>query len=378
MDQVVSTPPPRRPRVPMFSLSLGLGVLVLVIAGTSFLVTSRRASITPSSFIALEQEAFGSLTANLPDGGKGTGLGANTEAARVASSDLTAVPEGFTSYLPLRYSFSESLVLNDSLRTVYRDHPVTLPSVNPSLGFAENRGWKTESLRLRTADDTYEMTIDQSNVWFFTIAKVRSFMTQSTLPVKQLEQAVSRSDAEVLTAAQKVLTEWGISTDGFREPTITQDFFETTPFYKTVVWGIVLDGIPVVQSDGTPSGISVTLATTDLSLEALSLIKRPDSVTQKSEYPLASVSDVTSLIPGGGYAQSPAAEQVKTVALGQPEQVLMSEIRTEGQLYVPALRFPVTNPDASTGKYLVVPVSEDLVRTRLQPVEATPLDTVRF
>jgi hypothetical protein len=176
--------------------------------------------------------------------------------------------------------------------------------------------------------------------------------------------------ASVLRIASSFLTSHGISTAAYGTPTTVA---------TQVVYPLLINGMPVVQQDGSPMGMTLSVDLNESTVTSLYGLTTLD-FTSSAYDAVTDFSVIQKIAEQGGLYGSygtkavtgtPETTTTVTLELGTPDRVLMSSyLYSSGrqlELYVPALRFPITNSPEAYLKYVVVPLAKDL------PTDTVPI-----
>jgi hypothetical protein len=206
-------------------------------------------------------------------------------------------------------------------------------------------------------------------------------------PVKESELP---TDEEAIVIAGQFLATYGVSLEAYGKPMVNNRWrvqydlasaSEKIGYYipeqVQVVYPLVLEGNEVLDEDGQPSGLSVMIDAR--SKRVVSIYDLTTKQFEKSQY--AGVIDSKRLIERaeqGGFRNypyyDPNASRVE-LQLDTPTQELVKiwystdNYRTNNELYVPALVFPIKNWEKSGywRQSVIVPLVKDILDSDQQP-----------
>lgn len=193
------------------------------------------------------------------------------------------------------------------------------------------------------------------------------------------------SDEEALAKAAQFLSQYGISTQGYGEPQVRNEWRrlydlarDKTSFYipedSQVIYPLLVEGQPVSDANGYPQGLSVSVSSRFDRVTGMSGYRINDF--ESSAYELESdFARILKIAERGGqypiYYFSDQKPETVEVELGTPTQSLMSHWHYDeasGQsyeLFVPALVFPITKTPANDQYFyqqsVVVPLVKDIL-----------------
>ncbi|MBI4435033.1 hypothetical protein HY630_00005 [Candidatus Uhrbacteria bacterium] len=189
------------------------------------------------------------------------------------------------------------------------------------------------------------------------------------------------SDEVLINKADQFIRDYGVDTSGFGAPLVDRSYFDLdnwVPESVSVTYPYIINGQSVWSTGGQPSGMSVTVNIRSGEVDGLWTIG--PSTLEASTYTL--VTDPTTILEaasrGSLWDYVPENPTVTyTFLLGEPELVLAEHYQyatdgTTSTLYVPALKFPITqeDPDAPYHQrsWVVVPLVQDILdETAPQP-----------
>lgn len=189
------------------------------------------------------------------------------------------------------------------------------------------------------------------------------------------------SDEAIIAAADRFLSDYGISRDGFGTPEVRHEWklqyanaspedFRPIPDSIPVVYAAVLDGLTLHDESGSTTGIVVNVNLRHMRVD--NVWGLTSNVFERSYYDAET--DAARLIAAaqngglfGGWSD-PSAKVVE-IELGAPETVLTRTWKynadgTSVELLVPSLRFPVLNPppeDPWFRRAVIVPLAKELL-----------------
>jgi len=172
-------------------------------------------------------------------------------------------------------------------------------------------------------------------------------------------------DASLITTASAFLKKYGISTDIYGTPMVDKRQFAMvhqadpsmsslvpawSPEQVSIIYPLILGGKEVYDESGAPYGLYVNINVRENKVSGVNNLT--SQLYDSSAYALETdVQKVLSYVTGSANDIYPGQNvQTKNIRLGTPTQVLMKyysySVNGAGQeLYVPALRFPVTSQD---------------------------------
>lgn len=180
-------------------------------------------------------------------------------------------------------------------------------------------------------------------------------------------------DVKALESTGSVPSSQPIATNAPVNSASSGDSAVTRPIYQNtaaqVVYPLMINGLPAVQQNGDPVGLTLTVDTANKTVTSLYGLNTLD-YTSSAYTAVTDFSAVKKIAEQGGiyanYALSTNSTPIK-VNLDTPDRVLMNVYlyadNHSRELYVPALRFPLVNPPDTYTKYVVVPLVNDLVMT---------------
>lgn len=211
----------------------------------------------------------------------------------------------------------------------------------------------------------------------------------------RLQEKDMISDSRAITIANDFLEKIGVDTTNFGEPMMQNDWRlqhekmdSSADFYfpdqLSITYPYIIDGMPVYDEWGNPSGMSVNI---DVRLRAaIGMWGLRTMQTEEERIEITdNMQDIIDLARTGGmraYIQPEA--KLLQATLGTPRMVYTSyyqwdEDRQIGyETYVPALYFPITSmPEESyeVRKAVVVPIGKDIIEERKpMPMPVEPLE----
>jgi hypothetical protein len=396
-----------------------IGVLaVLLIVPFGFYAASR----TPDTPVfamtqdirTLQGQAFGTL--NAQDAGKGGG-GADmaTDQSKMAASspygagDMMGssmmVPEGPVTVFTYVYK-GEPSELTETEGAVYRRMPgenssgqvaSQLKKFNFGLvnlgAFADMRVRSFELVEDKPYGYSISASFDEGIISINPNYTQWPSLNGKEMPA-QLPGSAIPSDEEVIAMASRFLDDHNISLANYSEPVvqtyapmgITETRMQYAPEQITVTYPLKINGASVYENGEQPHGLQVSVSVRDK--RVMSVYGLSSQTYTSSSYTLSTDADkILSIANRGGVnvwvPEASSGIQIKKVEaeLGTPEKILMHTYTyTDGEskeLFVPALRFPVTKaPDGELyyPKSIVIPLVPELL-TQEQIV--MPMDAVR-
>ncbi len=204
----------------------------------------------------------------------------------------------------------------------------------------------------------------------------------------RLKPADFPADEEIISLANKFLKDYGISTQNYGQPQVTnywrRELAMATdpsqvyiPDVVTVVYPLILNGQPVFDEGGSPSGLVVNV---NIRVKKASGIQElAVQKYQSSAYAAETdVSRILKLAENGGFrpiyyaSAEDAGAKTEDVELGTPTKSLVRiwqyKNGSSAEVYVPALVFPVISApkNTSAGSYfyktnIVVPLAKEIL-----------------
>jgi hypothetical protein len=197
------------------------------------------------------------------------------------------------------------------------------------------------------------------------------------------------SDADAIAISDRFLAAHGIDRSAYGAPAVQDQWriiyaatvdkaFAYVPDQIQVNYPLLVDGQTLYDEGGNPSGISVTIGVRDR--QVFGVWGLASNRLERSEYPAETDADtLLKLVKGGGLYSYVPEPGVKTVelTLGEPQMVLMRVWQpnangTSNELYMPALRFPIT--DKPTGDQyfsrdnVIIPLIKEVLDQANRPV----------
>lgn len=365
---------------PWFTTLLGVvfGLLILVPS----LLYLLRDSLPESSLKRLGERAFGDLSASLAAPENAQDERTTQQTAKPSLYPVIADEFPFPEHQQtFEYVYDGELPdLSQVDPTVYRRaDALSLPdSLSQSLtgltlGFIplstfENLNLQGFSIR-EESKTGYTISFDrQFNAVFLSRNDAYWSMLDTLRPVSAQDIP---ADEEVTAIADAFLREHRIDTTGFGSAVVdrsTLDLDSWVPDSLSVTYPVVINGMPVWDLWGQPSGLNVTV---NLRSEEVESLWGPGpSTLEASTYNL--VTDQARILKvarrGGLWEAMPENATVTNVStLGEPDLILTSFEKEDSQgrfyiLYLPALRFPVVEPAADVQRqWVVVPLVQEVL-----------------
>lgn len=358
----------------------------------------------------LDSRAFGSL-AQVPSASPLGGKNAGPEAADVGASTMSsfAAPAGlgggtdsarsmtYPAMMGTQYSYGGgSFTIPESgyayKRTVDESSGAKLVGALRGMNFGVSldsfRDFKVRTIEMAEDRDygyAINLSVPQGTVsinanWEKWYMEKREYtgLTESQIP----------SDEALIAIADRFLSDHRISTDSYGEPVIDGSWRNVpevmtldgrkmpsyVPDTMMITYPLTIEGTPVYESWGIPSGLQVTV---DIREGKVTSVNNLGTLGyERSEYALETdIQKIKNLATTGGtYAiqierASPAG--IKTLVLDTPTLVLMKYYRNSNsrneELLIPAMRFPIRAQEPGSGPtYVMVPVVKDIVDSLVQ------------
>lgn len=375
------------------TIRFSLVVLSLFLVGAACQKASPQSSLGGIHIESAEEGAFGSLIdlAQSPQTSAGGGLTDSSTRSSTATTapaaDVKIAPAPESTYT---YVFNGTPVsLTESTVNVFERNGRIDMVMPDSLG--QQAGLGVMNMSRLSQPSVYNLTLrSDDEIWFVdTVNGMISMYLDTTARVAVADQPTDSTQPTVdtntvISIANAFLADRGIATTAYGQPTVTSSsgvyaagttVDSTTTVTKPemmisptaqVLYPLVLNGLPVVQANGEPMGLTVTVETATGTVTAVYGLNSLDFTS--SAYP--AITDWPTIQKtaeqGGMYRYGVGAPGAKTttVHLGTPDRVLMVSYRYEEnhsrELYVPALRFPLVNPPDAYSKYVVVSIAQDL------------------
>ncbi len=203
----------------------------------------------------------------------------------------------------------------------------------------------------------------------------------------RLGEADMISEEQLVNIARQFVQQHGFDLSSYGDPVVTDDWramlarsedqsYFYYPEQQTVVFPMLIDGLPVYEEYGYPFGLSVSIEVRNKTVANVYNIYVQNY--QASAY--AATQDEANVREaverGGVYAWLSPEARLVDATLGEPTRVFVRMNRWEPQasegydLFVPALSFPVTTMPTDTyenREYVVIPLAEELLDTDNSP-----------
>lgn len=397
-----ATAQPMRMRILAFSAAFAVLTLVVAVPLAKY---NAHPGGTPA-ITTLAAGAFGELGATQAAGGLGGGGDATRSATFGTTEDAKMIAPGepYPSYSSYAYVYDGSLTLPGDVATVYkRNLGLTIPENTKSmlgsmdlgvLDLGAFGGLTPQYITLKQADTNgYSISLDLQ------YGTVYMSINEGYWANHDFSQPLAASDipgdAAVLEIAKNFLTKYDISTDGYGEPIVNdvqlayalrmaESGASYTPDYVSVSWPMLVDGMPVIGTDGSGYGITVTvsLRTGDVTNASIYSSSSIDASEYALETDTTKIMDVVNR--GGLWSWQPTdAQNTYRVTLGEPELVLTTHSNYDSttgrstELFVPALRFVVTqNAGDNQQSAVIVPLVREILDSAAEQPIYHILDTV--
>lgn len=383
------------------TIRISLVVVSLALVGAACQKASPPATLGGIHVQSVEEGAFGSLTdlAQTPQTQAGAGVADSStrSSAMTAPAVDTKIAPGSISTYTYVFNGTPTPLTEATVNVFERNSRIDM--VMPD-SLVQQAGLGVMNMSRLSRPSIYNLTLrSDDEIWYVdTVNGMISMYLDTTVRAAVADQPTDSAQTSVdtnavIAIANRYLADRGISMTAYSQPTVT-----STPNVKAVssasdlkaaaaqpeqliattaqvLYPLVLNGLPVVQANGEPMGLTVTVETATSTVTGLYGLNSLDFTS--SAYP--AITDWSTIQKtaeqGGMYRYGVGAPGAKntTVTLGTPDRVLMVSYRYEEnrsrELYVPALRFPLVNPPDVYSKYVVVSIAKDL------PAE-TPIDVI--
>ncbi|MCR4312300.1 MAG: hypothetical protein NUV56_03375 [Candidatus Uhrbacteria bacterium] len=371
---------------------VGVGVVTLAIIATAstFLPGSEPTATSTRTISMADDAAFGSLSSiaasreltNATSGaGGGSGPSSVSSDSTLDSRSILVEPYPSTRY---EYVYGGTVNLQNTAGLVYRkDASIALPSsitsaiTSTDLGIIDLARIGNATLTYMTmTNDDYTLTVDPASGSMY--LNVTSSDVQAETTPFTINDVPHESD--IVSIAKNFIDNLGVDRAGYGDAmidTAAMAILLSTPDggfaseYLNVTWPLTIDNTPVFNSDGSGRGITVTV---DLrNRKVVSLNMNVVTTVSSSSYALTTdgVAFMDIVKRGGMWGWQPeTADNVITVTLGDPTNVLMSHSRyndSTGQyeeLFVPALSFPIIEASDDSTMYqsaIVIPLVQEIL-----------------
>jgi hypothetical protein len=194
-----------------------------------------------------------------------------------------------------------------------------------------------------------------------------------------LTESEVMSNPDLISTADKFLTDYGVDTTGFGSPVVddrslvyalTQPAdLRYLPEVMSVTYPLMLEGQPAYTSDGSAFGIYVSINMRNKMVTGVSL--NLASSYDKSSYELErDAATILKLASHGGiyYYPMEGATDTIEIELGTPEVILINHYTYNGStsesLFIPALSFPIIKNDDTYPVYsnnVVIPLVKSVI-----------------
>lgn len=337
-----------------------------------------------------------------------TGLGGGGGASgMVTESRIIGMPAPDIKNYNFKYA-GEDLTLSDSELPVYRrtkddslakEYAKNVSSINFGL-FNSGKLKNTEVVSLQIMEDREFGYVVYFNFDDNSLSINQNWQTwprpDPRLGYEQLTEADVPSDDKLIALANAFLKEYGVDTNNYGEPQVN-DFRRNQPrvlfeegasYYIPdtipVIYPYLLDSQIVYDQEGNVSGISVEVNIRHNRVSGAYGLVIP--TYESSSY--TAVTDSAMIIESaetGGLNRlydNPDARETITLELGTPIRQLVryfhytpNQEKGGAELYIPALVFPVVNPEEAPGfwmRQVVVPLPVDILDNINQPPIGIP------
>ena len=351
---------------------------------------------------ATSEHAFGTLaapsssTAMERETGGGMGLAAD---AKMAAPGTLIYPE----IVNYRYTFKDELPAIDAKLAVYkRVKGGGLPADairNLGLGVLDLNRFSNAQLQsfnlMEDREYGYAIYVDGNESmasitqnwlkWPNPTAACRDEACYQSLRVKPEDVP---ADAELLSIAERFLSDYGISKDGYESPVVRGEWrgqyalaADKAQFYVpesvAVVYPLSVEGKPVNDEAGYRFGLQVSVNVRTKRVDGVYnlMTQQYQSSLYESETDAAKLRSIVER--GGLYGWfNPNAKKTVEIELGAPELVLTRiwlprPNSLADELLAPALRFPILNPPADQPWFrdnVTVPLAKELIEQSQPPI----------
>lgn len=360
--------------------------LVLFGAACQKTATSQSAGVQIHS---AEDNAFGSLQDlnQVPVTASGADASATLNSAR-STAELKVAPDISSTY---KFTYTGlPQVLSETTVDVFER--LSVDGLPLPTALATAAGLRTMSFGRLSNPVVANMTIrNDDELWAIdalngTISMYLDSATrQIDITTNSDTDSASLSEEAALTIASRYITDRGISLTGYGQPVVIDNSsvlaagtagssatsskigIVQSPAVQ-VIYPLMIGNIPVVQPNGDPTGISLTIeksTQTILNVYGIMSLDFTRSTYQaQTDWPT-----VQKLAEQGGVFQYFAPESNKKVTiinLGAPDRVLTVSYSYDSgrsrEVYIPAWRFPIVNPPAALMylKYVTVSLAKDV------------------
>jgi hypothetical protein len=391
-----------------FALVAAGGALALIVAlplthqfSQSYSSLNTSLSKTSLSFHDAGARAFGTLTAGsgaeglgmspatLSSRSSGMGGGGTSAATEPAMDGKMMVPSTMYSYV-----YKGDISVEGIKDTVYRKSgqlsvnagSLATATVGP-VNIGAFSGSRLQGFNLTQGENGYSLYVGEDG----SVSVNANQGIWNTLYANQAPLTASEvpSDADVISAADAFLQKYGIKKDDYGSPVVDQRSMMyvdlavargETPYYPdsmNVIYPLMVDGQPVMDQSGYPTGLSVNVHSRTKTVTGV--YAQSYNQIDRSSYELESNTDAIRevLKKGGLYGYTDPEVKTEELEVGAPEVILMSysmyDGTTSSNLFVPALKFKVLNPPKE-GYYqdsIVVPLPKDILSTQSSPLYRT-------
>lgn len=212
------------------------------------------------------------------------------------------------------------------------------------------------------------------------------------------------SNDEIIGIANKFLDQFGISRESYGKPVVDENWKSNYPMpfaegmardtsfvpqyipdVMSVIYPLIIEGQKITESNGVDFGLHVSV---DIrKMKAQGLWNLFTNKYEKSNYEIETDANRILKIAqrsGSGWYQNPE-ENTRTLNLGTPEKIYILHYQyipqtgISNELYIPALKFPVTNiPTDQTyfyQKFIIVPLVKEIL-PQYEPQPGQPPVTI--
>lgn len=360
--------------------------------------------VAPSATPAAAPAAT-TLAAESPMVDSAAGSGGGTTAKMIAPGEPYP---GSWEYTQIEYAYEGDLAadLKDINSRVYR-RVFTAPGakasfLNSYLPAGMGNVWSNGDVQNVSVSDGkengYMMFIDYVSG---NLGISRNYAMMKMMPVQPNGNVVLPEADALIAAANDFLADNGVSRDGYGDPIVTDAPImraleisrSSIPVWQTtfqVTYPVIIDGKQVMGWDGNPTGMTVGVQTDGKGnvVGAEYFNKQLATSYEASDYELLTDTDRLQKIVSRGsiypqYIPTDATIKKATVTLGKPEVVLSQQydcaINTCRDLYVPTLRFPITDNAAAINgdpiyapRFIMIPLLKSMIDTAENPAQPTP------
>ncbi|MEA3248960.1 MAG: hypothetical protein U9Q03_01225 [Patescibacteria group bacterium] len=354
-------------------------------------------SVPVDRVLALGPEAFGSLASaggvlGAPEGTEQTttGFGGGGIPSAISARPI-GMPAPEFEQATFTYVGEPLEEIGESVTVYRRIKGVSTSSLASAFAKRDNRLFDLGDLSgLQMRNATLSHVQDSQEYWVHLdfregVASVN--MDERSQVRNDMESAREVTDDELIALADAFLDRYGIDRSPYGESEVdhrwrngmAEEDASYFPAYIGVVYPTMVGDEVVVGWDGAPVGMRVNINAMTKTVQGVHMISVPRF--ESSAYLAESdFSRIVSLAENGGFTGTfyLSEESGAELDLGTPSLMYFqhyvhdSATGTSNELYVPALFFPIQDPPTELGthrKYVVVPLTKELLDQRDEPVE---------